>query len=161
MGQYIGSWILTLNIWDGAEMGQPLTVLDGKCSVRYWSVYTYERCLFFSSMWESGAGSILAGWAKCTRVRRPRVCCMMLSTKWRTVVGLERECHWAKKASSEQTVKWGSLRKLNLVKSRAKGPEILAWRAEWPSKRRTALHSFHRCGGRGHTQRHTPGARHL
>lgn len=44
--------MLISNIWDGAEMLQPLTILGGKCSMKYFSVYTDERCLFPFSLWE-------------------------------------------------------------------------------------------------------------
>lgn len=44
--------MLIPSIWDGAEMWKPLTTLDGKCSMKYCSVCTDERCLFPFSVWE-------------------------------------------------------------------------------------------------------------
>lgn len=52
IGRYIGSLMLITSIWDGAEMWKALTTLDGKCSMKYCSVYTYERCLFPFSLWK-------------------------------------------------------------------------------------------------------------
>lgn len=67
--------MLIPNIWDGAEMGQPLTFLDGKCSVRCCFVYADERYLFFFSVWRSGAGNISAGWSSSTRASNSKMCC--------------------------------------------------------------------------------------
>lgn len=44
--------MLIPSIWNGAEMCQPLTILDGKCSMKYCSVCTDERYLFPFSVWE-------------------------------------------------------------------------------------------------------------
>ena len=80
MEQYTGGWMLIPKIWNGAEMGQALTILDVRCSMRCCSVGTLRDVYF--PVWGSDAG-----WSHSIRASNSNVWCVMLKAKWRTVVG--------------------------------------------------------------------------
>lgn len=124
-----------------------------RCSMRYCSVGTIERCLFPFSVWGSGAG--LSHSARASVVCDAQSQVKNCGWGWREQ--RERECYWAKKVSLEQIVKWGSLRKLNLeaklkTRNASVRDRVAQQEAGWIS-----LDSFHRCGGRW--QWRIPGAR--
>lgn len=117
IGPYVGSWMLVPSIWDGAEMWQPLTILDCKCSVKYCSVCSDKRCLFPFSVWEMMHETSQLVGPTVTRPITPK-CGVWYSKlseeQWLGLEETEGEYHWAKKASLEHIVKWGSLKKLNM-----------------------------------------------